>query len=180
MSIKENVYRLISVVCVLMISILACDEPLDTSIPPNQTISITVNEFMASNTRTITDEMSDYDDWIELYNKSDSIVQLRSVFVTDDLNVPTRWQMPDTFITPHGFLILWADGEPQEGRLHTNFRLEQNGEQIGIFHLSDGSLTIIDSLTFGLQTPDTSFGRFPDGGSQWKIFSSPTPGQPNQ
>jgi hypothetical protein len=37
----------------------------------------------------------------------------------------------------------------------------------------------IDTLSFGAQKPDTSFGRITDGSSTWKFFSTPTPGQPN-
>ncbi|MDN5354963.1 MAG: hypothetical protein PWQ09_1719, partial [Candidatus Cloacimonadota bacterium] len=43
----------------------------------------------------------------------------------------------------------------------------------------DGT-TIIDSLTFGEQTSDVSYGRLPDGSDTWQFFDVPTPGESNQ
>jgi hypothetical protein len=31
-----------------------------------------------------------------------------------------------------------------------------------------------------MQTPDTSYGRRPDGGGAWVFFKSPTPGESNE
>jgi hypothetical protein len=43
---------------------------------------------------------------------------------------------------------------------------------------ADG-VTLIDSLAFGPQTPDVSYGRYPDGGEALRFFAVPTPGRPN-
>ena len=43
---------------------------------------------------------------------------------------------------------------------------------------SDG-VTVIDSISFGPQTTDVSYGRFPDASSNWQFFNSPTPGTSN-
>ncbi len=55
-----------------------------------------INEFMADNEMTIEDpdEAGDYPDWIELYNGSDESVTLSGLFLTDDLDKPTKWQIP--------------------------------------------------------------------------------------
>ena len=62
--------------------------------------------------------------------------------------------------------------------LHVSFKLEQNGESIGLF-ASDGVL--IDAVTFGPQTADISEGRYPDGpAAQWIApLTASTPGAPN-
>ncbi len=44
---------------------------------------------------------------------------------------------------------------------------------------SDG-VTVIDSLSFGVQTADISYGRLSDGADNWEYFTNPTPGYTNR
>jgi hypothetical protein len=60
--------------------------------------------------------------------------------------------------------------------LHTNFKLSSTGENL-IFVKEDGE-TIIDNITFGPQIADQSYGRIPDGSTDWR-FLEPTPGSAN-
>jgi hypothetical protein len=145
---------------------------------------ICINEFMASNTRTLADKANEYDDWIEVYNQGDFPVNLGGLYMTDNLSTPALWQIPSgypdsTTVQPGHFLILWADGEPDQGILHTGFQLNASGEQIALIHSGPSGIAIIDSVTFGRQTGDVSYGRLPDGNSTWKSFGIPTPGQSN-
>ncbi len=143
---------------------------------------LVINEFMASNSSTIKDNDNDYEDWVELYNRNDGPVNIGGLFISDDLNELTKWQIPDTdpsltTIPPGGFLILWLDKEPDEGPLHVNTKLTTSGEDI-VITASDG-ISIIDSYTFGPQTIDISMGRATDGSDEWIIFSTPSPGSSN-
>lgn len=135
-----------------------------------------INEFMASNSATITDEHGDYDDWVELYNDGSAPINLGSMYLTDDLAKPMKWSFPDTSIAAHGYLLIWCDGETSEGLLHTQFKLNANpGEQLGLFIASGERLLVIDTLSYGVQRKDTSYGRIPDGGLNWQFLSNPTP-----
>ncbi len=141
-----------------------------------------INEFMASNDTTIADENGDYDDWIEIYNPNNYAVNIGGFYITDDLTDLTNWQIPDTdsaatTIPAGGFLLLWADKEPEQGVLHVNLKLSGGGEQIGL--VAPNGTTFIDSLTFGEQTTDVSYGRYPDGSDNWQTFDTPTPGASN-
>lgn len=69
-----------------------------------------------------------------------------------------------------------CDNDTSQGILHANFKLSASGEQLGIF---SPSRKIIDTLTYGVQKSDTSYGRFPDGSVNWK-FMLPTPGAKNR
>ena len=148
-----------------------------------QTPELYINEFMASNDSAYADEYGDYGDWIEIYNAGDEAVNIGGMYITDDLSSPTTWQIPDaqdtTTIPAHGYLILWADKQPEKGPLHVKIKLSSGGEQIGLF-LSDG-VTPVDTLTFGAQTTDVSEGRTPDTGADWQNFTKDqiTPGAPN-
>ncbi len=148
----------------------------------NRPIPIIVNEFMASNDSCCADEYGEYDDWIELFNAGTSPVDIGGMYITDDLNNPTTWQIPatapdTTTIPPGGFLVLWADKQPEQGILHVKIKLSSGGEQIGLF-ASDGT-TPVDTLTFGPQGTDTSYGRILDGQNSWVFFSQPTIGATN-
>ena len=136
-----------------------------------------INEIMACNTFTcLNTEYSDFDDWIEIYNSGSQAIDLSGLYLTDDLQTPFKWQIPHgQVIRPHDFFIFWADGFGEGNR--TNFKLSQKGESIGLFR-DDG--IVIDSLTFGVQISDISFGRYPDGGPTRMYFSESTFNQPNK
>ncbi|MCP4346937.1 MAG: lamin tail domain-containing protein, partial [Desulfobacterales bacterium] len=129
--------------------------------------NIRINEIMA--------EDGDYADWIEIYNSGDQPVLLEGLYLTDDLTDPTKWEIPyDLVIQPKGFEVFWADG--MDAGRHTNFKLKQKGEDVGLFD-PDGNL--IDSVVYGRQIADVSFGRQPDGSSAWLFFGEPSPGTEN-
>ena len=146
-------------------------------------VLVRINEWMASNTRTLADPADGrFDDWFELYNAGGNPVDLSGYTLTDDLANPRQFTIPaGTTIAPNGFLLVWADNEVAQNGLnsplHVNFKLSQNGEAIGLF-APDG--TIIDTIAFGPQKPDVSQGRFPDG-TPMPFFFLPqaTPKAPN-
>jgi hypothetical protein len=135
-----------------------------------------INEFMASNQSTISDEAGDFDDWVELYNADTASVRLTNLYLTDDLRTEKKWALPDTSIAAGAYLLIWADNETGEGALHAAFNLgAAAGEQVGLFESSGSHMLVVDSVSFGPQKPDTSYGRIPDGGDNWESLSSPSP-----
>jgi hypothetical protein len=84
---------------------------------------------------------------------------------------------PAIRLMPGEHLLLWADGNAEQGPTHMSFKLSKDGETISLFD-RDGT-TLLDSISFGPQTEDVSYGRSLDGGDSWQAFVSPTPGQPN-
>jgi len=148
------------------------------------TPTLVINEFMASNNSdsNIHDPYGDYDDWIEIYNNSDANIDLGGMYLTDDLGNPTKWQIPtgypsETTVPADGFIVFWADDETTEGHLHTNFKLSGSGEEIGLFD-TDGN-TPIDTIAFGEQATNISYGRYPDANDNWRFFPTPTPAADN-
>lgn len=158
------------------ITILPCD-PVHVQSSGGEGNILFINEFMASNDNTIADEHGNYDDWIEVYNPDNVSVWIGDKYLTDNLSSPLKWQMPDAYIEPNGFLIFWADGEPDQGPFHTSFKLSKDGEEIGIF---TSEHVAIDEMIYGPQTTDISYGRKEDGDLDWILFNAPTPGASNQ
>jgi len=157
-------------------NILPC-EPVLVPQSGGSDVMLYINEFLASNSTTNTDEHGDYDDWVEVYNAEDVVVWLGDKYLTDNLSQPNKWQLPDAYIEPGAFQIIWADGEPEQGPFHASFKLSKDGEDIGLF---DADLGVIDEYIFGPQTTDISEGRLPDGGPDWVFFEHPTPGASNE
>jgi hypothetical protein len=87
--------------------------------------------------------------------------------------------MPEIFLDPGAFILIWADKSPEEGPFHANFKLSKEGEEITIFDAPSLGSPIIDRITYGPQETDISYGRENDGSAMWKYFSLPTPGYSN-
>jgi len=144
--------------------------------------TIYVNELQPNNNTTYADEHGDYDDWIEIYNPTTSDVDLGGMYITDDTNNPTKYQIPttepdSTKVPAGGYLILYADNETSEGVRHLGFGLNASGEEVALYG-SDG-LTPIDSVTFPAVSEDDSYARQIDASSTWTTFFHPTPNATN-
>ncbi|HAB17753.1 MAG TPA: hypothetical protein DCE44_15030, partial [Verrucomicrobiales bacterium] len=154
----------------------------DPAFPP---INVSINEFMASNTRTIVDPITGKrEDWFELYNAGATAVDLTGYYLSDSLTNRTQFQIPSGFVLPaNGLLLVWADEETKGNtngstQLHVSFKLAASGEDLALFS-PDGAL--VDGFTFGAQEADISEGRFPDGQPGSLVaFDQPTPGEVNQ
>jgi hypothetical protein len=135
--------------------------------------NVVVNEFMASNTSTATDQNGEYDDWIELYNNSSSPISLNGYYLSDEMGDPYKWQFPDTTIAANGYLIVWSDNDTTQSGLHANFKLSAAGEMVV---LNDASKNMLDQVTFSAQSSDVSTGRYPNGSgsftTMYPTFSS--------
>ena len=135
---------------------------------------ISINEIMAKNVNGAVDNFGEHDDWIELVNATSIAIDLSGYWLTDDLLVPQKWQVPSgTLMMPGDTFLVWADDTPAQGANHATFKLSVNGEVVGLF-LPDG-VTLQDSKTFGPQIADVAYGRLCDGGAPWVTLPVPTP-----
>ncbi len=140
---------------------------------------IAINEVMASNNTTISDEDGDYGDWIELHNYGSSSVNLQGFGLTDDATIPFKWVFPSLTLAANSYVIIWATdkdrtvvGEP----LHTNFKISSGGEAIT---LTNAQSVLVDESPSVALDPDVSYGRQPDGTGPWWYFYTSTPGASN-
>ena len=139
-----------------------------------QSPEVLINEFLASS-QMGDPEFGEVSDWIELYNTAYGARDLSGHYVTDDLDEPLKWRIPNGTVIPGaGFLLLWADGR-DTGR-HMSFKLNKGGEQLGLY-TPDG--VVVDTLSFGAQQDDMSYGRLGNDPNQWSFFSPPSPGSVN-
>lgn len=146
--------------------------------------AVVINELMADNDNVIMDPQGDHDDWVELFNRTDSPVDLTGMYLSDKEDNPTKWQFPDgTVIAANGYLIVWCDEqhddpETTEG-LHSNFKLSKNGEAVLLVDTDANGNTVLDSIVFDEQETDVSYGRFPNGTGDFQVVSA-TPSAENR
>lgn len=140
--------------------------------------SVELNELMADNENTLENpnDPGKFDDWIELYNDGTAPIDLQGFYLTDDFADLTKHQITQSLIiSPDSYLVFFADGNPELGAAHLDFKLSANGEAAALVY-TDG-LTIIDGISFMTQTADVSFGQ--DANGDWGQLFVPTPGEAN-
>lgn len=143
--------------------------------------AIVINEILASNDEAYADGFGESDDWIELYNTTDERIDLGGMFLTDDLDNPTRYRIPErpdnwTTIAPKSYALFWADGDPEQGDRHLGFRLKKKK---GVVALFDRDTVLIDKIKYKMQETDVSFGRAVPSSPQLATFETPTPTKEN-
>jgi hypothetical protein len=149
----------------------AVDSIIVTNSSAGSALPVVINEWMADNAGP--DGFADpvdglFQDWMELFNPNTNTVNLSGFYLTDNLGQPAKWPVPlGTFIAPGGFLLVWADNQPEQnsayvtnGQLHAGFQLNNDGEAIGFFTPGGVAQHIV---TFGGQFENVSGGLFPDG-----------------
>ena len=151
----------------------------EKSLKETEDIGLYINEFMAGNATTVCDSFGSYSDWIELYNSTDTDMDISGFGISDNLSQPMKYRFPDgTTIAAKGYLVVFCSGNEgmQNGELHAPFGLRSYGEDVVIANRAG---RIIDSYSFKNQETDVSMARIPDGAGEFQSNSQPSPGYPN-
>lgn len=135
-------------------------------------MGVWISEVMLNNTTTLADEAGEYEPWIELFNPSAGDVDLTGWTLSDDFGDRRKWALPAITLPRHETLVLFADGDTDQGELHTSFALDPSGGEL-ILTRSDG--TTDGGLVLGPQAPSESLA------FQWTVgnyvLGRPTPGE---
>ncbi|MCB9139393.1 MAG: lamin tail domain-containing protein [Caldilineaceae bacterium] len=146
------------------------------NIPP-----LVINEVLPDNFLGLEDpdDPGDYPDWIEIYNTSAQTVSLNGLYLSDNPSEPTKFAITDGLsIEPHGYLIFYADKDAEQGPLHLDFRLDRDGESLGMY----GALgTVeIDAMAWDSVPRGIGYGRWPNGNGEATFMYCVTPGAANR
>ncbi|MFN0275941.1 MAG: CotH kinase family protein [Chitinophagales bacterium] len=142
--------------------------------------TLVINELMAINDSTVIDNAGDNDDYVEIYNPGSSAIYLGDYYLSDDFTNPAKWKLPEVTLLADDYILLWADNETEEGEEHCDFKLSGSGEQLGLFAGVSDYFSAIDTISFGMQTADISFGRIPNGSGNFVLLTEPSPGENNE
>ena len=154
------------------------------SIGPASTVII--NEVMAANFFGVTDEDTDVEDWVELYNTSAAAVDLSGWGLSNKPASPFRWVFPTgTSLASKGYLRVWLskkDRVASRTNLHANFNLDNGADEV-LLSAPSGTVTGVlrDRVVVPLTRQDVSLCRMPNGSaaSSFQHCSSPTPSAAN-
>ena len=138
-----------------------------------------LNEIMALNTSTLTDEDGEYSDWIELIYHGEESISLEGWILTDDPDEPDQWTFPSFSVQPGQVLVVFSSGKNRRqwpGELHTDFKITSSGEEIRLIAPDTSWSDYSPMMTLG---PDVSLIRIPDGSGTWYASWNPSPGTEN-
>lgn len=136
--------------------------------------------MMSSNSEIIADNDGDFNDWVELYNNSDSPISLQGYGFTDNPSQPFKWIFPDITLAPNAHLIIWCSDKNRTNPalpLHTNWKIGAEGEDILLSYPDGTSAYLLPAASF---PANFSYGHSHDANGNFVYFSTPTPGSPNQ
>jgi hypothetical protein len=143
-----------------------------------------INEVLANNQAGAVDGLNEREPWIEIYNSGSSAVDLSLCYLSNDPQIPNLWQFPaGTSIGAGQFLVVWADGQPQQtlgAELHTSFRLAASGGVVALSRLQVGTAANLDYMYYPATLPDQSYGSITEGDIEnRRLLFVPTPGAAN-
>jgi hypothetical protein len=139
---------------------------------------VIISEFAASNS-ILEDEDGDSSDWIELYNPTDTMVDLSGWYLTDNADNLNKWEFPEGIsLQPDEYLVVFASDKNRKNdleHLHTNFNLDPDGEYLALIQ-ADGVTIAREYQNTSRQRKDVSYGLY---SNREFYFSTPTPGTAN-
>ena len=135
-----------------------------------------ITEVMTNNATFFADENGQYQDYIEIHNRSGSPVSLDGWCLSDKSEKLMRWQFPAINLPANGYLAVHCSGEDKTAdlaHLHASFKLSKKG--------SDVFLTNPDGVTVShVKTPlmeaDQCYSLMETG---WSKQFSPSPNYAN-
>ncbi len=134
---------------------------------------VVINEIMSTNYSAVRDNGGDYDDWIELHNKSNAAVNIGGWYLSDNPYKHAKWRIPTgTSIPANGYLIVWADEDSVQNNatnFHASFKLSAVGETITLTNTD--TATVVDFVTFGQQYSNLSYARRPNGTGNFAVLT---------
>ncbi len=127
--------------------------------------SLVINEFMSDNESRVADEDEDYNDYIEIFNRSQFSINLSEYCLSDDGDLLGKWSFPDQILAPLDYLLVFASGKDKVSpiELHTNFKIDSAGEEL--FLSKSGQ--VIDQVASVSLNVNQAYIRLPDGSGNW-------------
>jgi hypothetical protein len=155
------------------VTLLAAPTPGAPNSPAAGTASsatVRINEWTAGTETTPA--------WVELYNSNSLPVWIGTMSLTDQLNLAgqNKFVLPNhSYLAPKQFARWTSSGNASIEPGEINFNISPWGEALRLY---SGSLSIADTVSFGLVAENSSYGRLPDG-SGTILSAMPSPAAPN-
>ena len=152
----------------LLMGLCSCQEQ-------NSGSKLLINEVLIDNQSNFQDDYGVHSSWIEVFNKSYGSVNLAGCLlkVSTQPGDTLTYFIPKgdvlTIVKPRQHALFWADGEPNRGTFHTNFKLNVATDNwIGLF---DSGRNLLDEIVVpaGTLAADESYARINDASDEWEV-----------
>ena len=138
---KRNIAGLIIVLFALGLELFVIFQGMGKTSDPNvaatddNAVTLRINEYIVRNKSTFRDEKWGSPDWIEIFNYGDESVWLGSIYLSDDLEEPDKYLLPDMELMPDAYLLVLASGnvDTDDGYLRAPFKLGEDDDGILLF-----------------------------------------------
>ena len=133
-----------------------------------------INEYMTNNKRSSYDPSGYYNDYVEIYNNSDSDIDVGNIFLTDDEDNLTKYKLPNIVLKKKEYLLVYLSDKSMiiDNQIIANFKLSESDKYIII---SNGK-KIIEKIELVKLIDNVSYGKDND---KWYYYTKPTPGKEN-
>ncbi len=98
--------------------------------------------------------------WLELFNNTHEPVSLKGLCLSGSPENPFQWTFPDTVMPANTYLVVQPIEFQAGPEIAAAISLPAEGGQLRL--ITDEGI-LIDSVTYGLQSPGLSTGRYPNG-----------------
>lgn len=170
-SLKSNTLHSVNMILGIVLILSGCEKKY-----AEDESKVVINEIMPSNLSTVADPSGEYDDWIEIFNKTSEEQDISGWYLSDSKSNYTKFRFPaHTKISAHGFLIIWVDQDTTQTGLHAGFKLSAGGEKV-VLSYSDGNKA--DLAEYPASSLELSYSRNPDGSGTFR-WQLPTFGRSN-
>ena len=152
----------------MLIGLCSCQEQKSNN-------KLLLNEVLIDNQSNFQDDYGLHSAWIEIFNRSYGSADLAGwlLKVSNQPGDTVTYFIPKgdvlTLVKPRQHALFWADGEPNRGTFHTNFKLNtQTDNWIGLF---DSGRKLIDQIVVPARTlsANESYARVSDAAGQWEV-----------
>lgn len=152
----------------LLIGLTSCGEQKSNN-------RLVLNEVLLDNQDSFQDDYGLHSAWIEIFNRSYGSADLAACLlkVSSQPGDTVTYFIPKgdilTLVKPRQHSLFWADGEPNRGTFHTNFKL--NPETTNWIGLFDSGRKLIDQIIVpaGTLSTNQSYARISDAASEWEV-----------
>lgn len=139
----------------------------------SNTTGIEITEVMPSNTRSLPAPDGKFYGWCELFNSTDSDINLANYWISDSIAKSTKSRLPEIVLSAGHYAVVYFGAEIN-GQICASFKLSNTDRGVYLF---DRYANIVSSLTWNAAIPsDISYGRTGEG---YGYFRVSTPGEQN-
>ena len=152
----------------LMLGLSSCKEQKSNN-------KLVLNEVLVLNDSNYQDDYGMHSAWIEIFNRSYSSADLAACLlkVSSHPGDTVSYFIPKgdilTLVKPRQHALFWADGEPNRGTFHLNFKLDSIGSNwIGLY---DSGRKLLDEIVIpaGTLKSNQSYARVSDAAEKWEV-----------